>query len=173
MGHTVTSKVTGTQLPVGQVNLGGNDGNLASKPGADNVCADDASQGREYRRQKRFRIALLATCEFWAAAMSRTLHVHLGSVAQARLRAAEESFSAIGMQDIATVLRRGRAEVVAGMEEALVHIDDPAAELIAQFACELRKILSRIQSSVVPPPMLHPTPVLPELFTERPKAHRA
>jgi hypothetical protein len=51
---------------VGQANFGGNNGNLAGKPEADNVCADDASQGRDYRRQKRFRVerALLTSCEF-------------------------------------------------------------------------------------------------------------
>ena len=91
---------------------------------------------------------LVTACEFWAAARNRTLSEHLGDTAIGKLRAAEDSFTTIGLANIATILRLGCIEltstdppaslqsVAAGIEEELSRTAEPVDELIAQFACE-------------------------------------
>ena len=92
--------------------------------------------------------AFVMACEFWAAAMNRTLAQHLGRDASARLRSAERAFSALGAPSVATVLRLGQLELekaeaharsqqLAAMEATLARIDEPVDDLIAQYAAEL------------------------------------
>jgi hypothetical protein len=107
----------------------------------------DAAAGR-----KEFTVSertLIFACEFWAAVMNRTLAHHLGRNTSSRLRAAEQVFSAIGAQNVATVLRQGQLELqklspqagfqqmAAGMEACLARIDEPVDNLIALYAIDL------------------------------------
>ena len=66
--------------------------------------------GNHFTRAERM---LATACEFWAAAKNRTLREHLGETAVGQLRAAEESFSAIGLVRIVNILRRGRSDLSA------------------------------------------------------------
>jgi hypothetical protein len=107
----------------------------------------DAAAGRkEFTMSER---TLIFACEFWAAVMNRTLAQHLGRNKSSQLRAAEEVFSAIGAQNVATVLRQGQFELrkrhahacfrqmAEGMEASLAHVDEPVDNLIALYAVEL------------------------------------
>jgi hypothetical protein len=101
--------------------------------------------GEDFSRAER---VLCTACEFWAAANNRTLSQHLGNEADAKLRMAEESFAAIGLASIATILHVARVnftsadhpvrlhKVAAGIEKSLARADEPVDELIEHFACE-------------------------------------
>jgi hypothetical protein len=80
---------------------------------------------------------------------TQTLAQHLGRHIGSRLRTAEQAFSAIGAQNVATVLRQGQLELgkphphaalqqlVAGMEASLARIDEPVDNLIELYAIDL------------------------------------
>ncbi|MDP9011738.1 MAG: hypothetical protein M3O41_03590 [Pseudomonadota bacterium] len=88
---------------------------------------------------------LFTACEFWAAAQNRTLVDHLGEAMESRLGAAELSFSVIGLNKTAMVLKRARMQLVVDasapveqiiedMEDALSAIDEPVDRAIELFA---------------------------------------
>jgi hypothetical protein len=91
---------------------------------------------------------LCTACEFWAAAMHRTLAHHLGNNAETILRDAEESFSAMGLSSVAALLREGRSsltkaqppvparQVAADLQQALSTLKEPVDDLIGEYAAE-------------------------------------
>ena len=106
----------------------------------------DAQSGRT-----RFSYAervLCTACEFWAAAMNHTLAQHLGSSAEAVLRNAEESFAAMGLSSVVTILAKGRSyltttkppvparRVAAQLQAALNRLEEPVDDRIGQYAAE-------------------------------------
>jgi hypothetical protein len=107
----------------------------------------DAAAGRKHFTMSER--TLIFACEFWAAVMNRTLAQHLGRNTSSQLRAAEHIFSAIGAQNVATVLRQGQLELgkshahacfrhmAEGMEASLACVDEPVDKLIALYAVEL------------------------------------
>jgi hypothetical protein len=110
------------------------------------LLVDAAARRTELTAGER---TLIFACEFWAAVMNQTLAEHLGRHIGSRLRAAEQVFSAIGAQNVATMLRQGQLELekrhphavlqqlVAGMEASLARIDEPVDDLIALYAIDL------------------------------------
>jgi hypothetical protein len=105
-------------------------------------------------RISRSEKALFTACEFWASARNRSLLGQLADDALTQLRAAEASFTVIGLTQIASVLRRARAElmetdpplllgdVVENIEKCLADSDEPVDQALADFASELA--LSRL-----------------------------
>jgi len=91
---------------------------------------------------------LCTACEFWAAAMNHTLAQHLGSSAEAVLRNAEESFAAMGLSSVVTILAKGRSyltttkppvparQVAAQLQAALNRLEEPVDDRIGQYAAE-------------------------------------
>jgi hypothetical protein len=110
------------------------------------LLADAAAGRKQLTASER---TLIFACEFWAAVMNQTLAQHLGRSIGSRLRAAEQAFSAIGAQNVATVLRQGQLDLekrpphaalqqlLAGMESSLARIDEPVDNLIALYAIDL------------------------------------
>ena len=100
--------------------------------------------------------ALFTACEFWASARNRSLFGQLSEDAITQLRAAEASFTVIGLAQVASVLRRARVEltetdpppalrdVVKTIEKSLGDSGEPVDQVLADFAGELaRNRLSR------------------------------
>jgi len=100
--------------------------------------------------------ALFTACEFWDSARSRNL---LGQLTDAitQLRAAEASFTVIGLTQVASVLRRARVDltetdpppvlrdVVEYIEKSLGDSGEPVDQVLADFAGELaRNRLARL-----------------------------
>ncbi|MEA3135443.1 MAG: hypothetical protein QOG17_3289 [Gammaproteobacteria bacterium] len=97
-------------------------------------------------RFSRSERVLFTACEFWAAARNRSLLGLLSEDAESQLRAAEGSFTAMGLAKSALVLRRGREKLMendppvtlrrlaGNIETALADIDEPVDEVIAGFA---------------------------------------
>lgn len=88
---------------------------------------------------------LFTACEFWASARNGSLLAQLNDDALTQLRAAEASFTVIGLTQAASILRRGRMalsvdtpaplpEVVNIIEKSLARIDEPVDQMIADFA---------------------------------------
>jgi hypothetical protein len=110
------------------------------------LLADAAAGRKQLTAGER---TLIFACEFWAAVMNQTLAEHLGRNIGSRVRAAEQAFSAIGAQNVATVLRRAQLELgrrhphaalqqaVAGLEASLARIDEPVDNVIALYAIDL------------------------------------
>jgi uncharacterized protein YjiS (DUF1127 family) len=95
--------------------------------------------------------ALFTACEFWASARNRNLLGQLSDEAITQLRAAEASFTVIGLIQIAGVLRRARIDltetdpppplhtVVENIEKCLADSGEPVDEVLAEFASELAR----------------------------------
>jgi hypothetical protein len=95
--------------------------------------------------------ALFTACEFWASARNRNLLGQLAEDAIGQLRAAEASFTVIGLTDVAGVLRRARAQltetdppsalrdVVNTIEERLADTGEPVDQALADFASQLAR----------------------------------
>lgn len=95
--------------------------------------------------------ALFTACEFWASARNRNLLGQLAEDAIGQLRAAEASFTVIGLTDVAGVLRRARVqlteadpppalpEVVNTIEERLADTGEPVDQALAEFASQLAR----------------------------------
>ena len=93
--------------------------------------------------------ALFTACEFWASARNRNLLGQLCEDALTQLRAAEASFTAIGLIEVAGVLGRVRAvlarteppatlrDVVENIEKSLAATGEPVDQALADFAGEL------------------------------------
>jgi hypothetical protein len=104
-----------------------------------------ASDDPAFSRAER---ALYVACTFWAAVARHRLAAHLGSEAEARLRAAGAAFSAIGAAEISAAVAAAVAELPqppspvwlqerAGiLEFQLLGAGDSLDELIAQFVTE-------------------------------------
>jgi len=85
-------------------------------------------------------------CEFWAAAMTRTLVHHLADQAQSKLYQAEDAFRTIGLVGVEKVLRLGYvefsaasppkslAQTAANIENELLRADESVDEAIEVFA---------------------------------------
>jgi hypothetical protein len=109
-------------------------------------------------RISRSEKALFTACEFWASARNRSLLGQLADDALTQLRAAEASFTVIGLIQIASVLRRARAElmetdpppllgdVVENIEKCLADSGEPVDQALADFASELA--LSRLATRI-------------------------
>jgi hypothetical protein len=109
------------------------------------LFARAAAGGDHFSRSER---VLVTVCEFWAAAKNRALSEYLGDTAIDKLQAAEVSFAAIGLVNIAPILLLGRIDltganppvclhtVAEGIEEAFSRTAEPVDELIADFACQ-------------------------------------
>jgi hypothetical protein len=99
---------------------------------------------------------LCTACEFWAAAMNHTLAQQLGSSPEAVLRNAEESFAAMGLSSVVTILAKGRSylttikppvparQVAADLQTALNRLEEPVDDRIGQYAAE--QIWSRLKT---------------------------
>jgi hypothetical protein len=95
--------------------------------------------------------ALFTACEFWASARNRNLLGQLSDNAITQLRAAEASFTVIGLTQIAGVLGRARADltetdpppalcdVVEKIEKCLADSGEPVDHALADFASELAR----------------------------------
>ena len=102
----------------------------------------------------RSQKVLFTACEFWASARNRSLFGQLADDAITQLRAAEASFTVIGLTQVASVLRRARAElmetdpppllhdIVEDIEKCLADSGEPVDQVLADFASELA--LSRL-----------------------------
>jgi len=95
--------------------------------------------------------ALFTACEFWASARNRNLLSQLAEDAITQLRAAEASFTVIGLTQVASVLRGARVDlmattppaslrdVVENVEDCLAASDEPVDQVLADFASELAR----------------------------------
>jgi hypothetical protein len=95
--------------------------------------------------------ALFTACEFWASARNRNLFGQLSDDAITQLRAAEASFTVIGLTEVAGVLRRARFDltetdpppplhnVVENIEQCLADSGEPVDQVLAAFASELAR----------------------------------
>jgi hypothetical protein len=95
--------------------------------------------------------ALFTACEFWASARNHSLMGQLAEDAITQLRAAEASFTVIGLAETAGVLRRARADltetvpapefrdVVDTIEKSLAASGEPVDQVLADFAGELAR----------------------------------
>jgi hypothetical protein len=89
---------------------------------------------------------LFVACEFWAAAMNRTLAHHLTGHAHSKLHQAEDAFRTIGLAGVEKVLRLGYvefttasppkslAQIATLLEDKLAHLDESVDEGIEVFA---------------------------------------
>jgi hypothetical protein len=89
---------------------------------------------------------LFTVCEFWASARNRTLLAQLADDPVSHLRAAEIAFTAIGLSNAGSIVRRARmdlaesnppipvAQIVENMENALADNCEPVDQVIADFA---------------------------------------
>jgi hypothetical protein len=92
---------------------------------------------------------LFTACEFWASARNRTLLGQLSDDAITQLRAAEASFTVIGLTQVASVLRRARVDlteidpppslraVAEYIEKSLADSGERVDQALADFASEL------------------------------------
>ena len=99
----------------------------------------------------RSQKVLFTACEFWASARNRSLLGQLADDAITRLRAAEASFTVIGLTEVASVLRRARVDltetdppqalrdVVETIETSLADCGEPVDQALADFASELAR----------------------------------
>jgi hypothetical protein len=95
--------------------------------------------------------ALFTACEFWASARNRNLLGQLSDDAITQLRAAEASFTVIGLTQVAGVLRRARIDltetdsppplhnVVENIEKCLADSGEPVDQVLAEFASDLAR----------------------------------
>jgi hypothetical protein len=95
--------------------------------------------------------ALFTACEFWASARNRNLLGQLSDDTITQLRAAEASFTVIGLTEVAGVLGRARADltetdpppalrdVVEYIEKCLADTGEPVDQALADFASELAR----------------------------------
>ncbi len=93
--------------------------------------------------------ALFTACEFWASARNRSLLGQLAEDPITQLRAAEASFTVIGLAEAAGVLRRARVDltetfpppefrdVIELIEKCLAASIEPVDQVLADFAGEL------------------------------------
>jgi hypothetical protein len=89
---------------------------------------------------------LFTVCEFWASARNRTLLSQLADDAVSQLRAAEIAFTAIGLSNAGSIVRRARMDlaesnapvpsvrIVENMENALADNYESVDQVIADFA---------------------------------------
>jgi hypothetical protein len=89
---------------------------------------------------------LFVACEFWAAAMNRTLAHHLTDHAHSKLYQAEDAFRTIGLAGVEKILRlayvefttasppKSLAQIAAHLEDKLAHLDEPVDDAIEVFA---------------------------------------
>jgi hypothetical protein len=94
---------------------------------------------------------LFTACEFWASARNRNLLGQLCDDAITQLRAAEASFTAIGLTQVASVLSRARVDlvekhpppalrdVVENVEKCLADSEEPVDQALADYASELAR----------------------------------
>ncbi len=94
---------------------------------------------------------LFTACEFWASARNRNLLGQLSDDAITQLRAAEASFTVIGLTQVAGVLRRARIDltetdsppplhnVAENIEKCLADSGEPVDQVLAEFASELAR----------------------------------
>jgi hypothetical protein len=97
-------------------------------------------------RLSQFDRVLFTVCEFWASTRNRTLVTQLAVDAVSQLRAAEIAFTAIGLSNAASIVRRARialqesnasirsTPIIENMEKALADNDEPVDDVIADFA---------------------------------------
>ena len=95
--------------------------------------------------------ALFTACEFWASARNHSLLGQLAEDPLTQLRAAEASFTVIGLTRIASVIRGARdalklntlplalSGVVDDVEKSLAESDEPVDQALADFASELAR----------------------------------
>jgi hypothetical protein len=95
--------------------------------------------------------ALFTACEFWASARNHTLLGQLSDDAINQLRAAEASFTVIGLTEVASVLFRARTYltetgpapalpgIVENIEKCLAELGEPVDQALAGFASELAR----------------------------------
>ena len=95
--------------------------------------------------------ALFTACEFWASARNRTLLGQLSDDAITQLRAAEVSFTVIGLTQVAKVLRRARvdlteidpppalSDVAENIEKDFAGSGEPVDQALADYASELAR----------------------------------
>ena len=99
---------------------------------------------------------LFTVCEFWASARNRTLVTQLADDAESQLRAAEVAFTAMGLSNAGSIVRRARmdlaesdvpiplVQIVENMENALADNQESVDQVIADFAdqqAQLRMVL--------------------------------
>jgi hypothetical protein len=89
---------------------------------------------------------LFTVCEFWASARNRTLLTQLADDAVSQLRAAEIAFTAMGLSNAGSIVRRARmdlaesnalvpsVQMVENMENALADNYESVDQVIADFA---------------------------------------
>jgi hypothetical protein len=89
---------------------------------------------------------LFTVCEFWASARNRTLLTQLADDAVSQLRAAEIAFTAMGLSNAGSIVRRARvdltesdpaippAQTVENLENALADNYESVDQVIADFA---------------------------------------
>ena len=94
---------------------------------------------------------LFTACEVWASARNRNLLGQLSDDAITQLRAAEASFTVIGLTQVAGVLRHARIDltgtdpppplhnVVENIEKCLADSGEPVDQALADFASELAR----------------------------------
>ncbi len=121
------------------------------------ILSDAQTGGTRFSYAER---VLYTACEFWAAAMNGTLVEHFGSTAEAILRNAEESFAAMGLSSVETLLAKARShlattasahparQLAADLQTALHRLEEPVDQLIGRYARE--QICSRLQSPNFP-----------------------
>jgi hypothetical protein len=97
-------------------------------------------------RLSRSDRVLFTVCEFWASARNRTLLAQFADDPVSQLRAAEIAFTAIGLSNAGSIVRRARmdlaesnppiavAQIVENMENALADNFEPVDQVIADFA---------------------------------------
>jgi hypothetical protein len=94
---------------------------------------------------------LFTACEFWASARNHNLLGQLAEDATTQLRAAEASFTVIGLTEVAGVIRRARVDladtdpppalrnVVENIEKCLADSTEPVDQALADYASELAR----------------------------------
>jgi hypothetical protein len=120
------------------------------------------STGRTRPRLSRPEFNLVVACEFWTAAMNRTMFRYLAGSAFIRLRAAEESFAGIHASEARAAIRLARLRLkVAGtpaplgdiaeqLEAELAALKEPVDDYIADFAREHVRPSSIAESDIRP-----------------------
>jgi hypothetical protein len=89
---------------------------------------------------------LFTACEFWASARNGSLLSQLSADPVTQLRAAEAAFTVIGLKQAASIVQRGRMDmmrtsppvplkvVTDNLERELATLDEPVDQMIADFA---------------------------------------
>ena len=98
-------------------------------------------------------------CEFWASARNRTLLTQLADDAVSQLRAAEIAFTAMGLSNAGSIVRRARMDLVESnvpvpsvqiveiMENALADNQESVDQVIADFADQQAQLRSVLQGN--------------------------